>query len=57
MLPSKIHHMKVSHETGSEANFGFGPQTVKKKMDDASPLPSTIGKRVHLSLPAAILSK
>ncbi len=24
MLPSKIHQMKVSHETGSEANFEFG---------------------------------
>ncbi len=24
MLPSKIDQMKVSHETGSEANFGFG---------------------------------
>ncbi len=24
MLPSKINQMKVSHETGSEANFGFG---------------------------------
>ncbi len=24
MLPSKIYQMKVSHETGSEANFGFG---------------------------------
>ncbi len=24
MLPSKIDPMKVSHETGSEANFGFG---------------------------------
>ncbi len=24
MLPSKIVQMKVSHETGSEANFGFG---------------------------------
>ncbi len=23
MLPSKIDQMKVSHETGSEANFGF----------------------------------
>ncbi len=23
-LPSKIDQMKVSHETGSEANFGFG---------------------------------
>ncbi len=24
MLPSKIDQMKASHETGSEANFGFG---------------------------------
>ncbi len=24
MLPSKIDQMKVSHETRSEANFGFG---------------------------------
>ncbi len=24
MLPSKINQMKVSHETGSETNFGFG---------------------------------
>ncbi len=24
MLPSKIDQMKVSYETGSEANFGFG---------------------------------
>ncbi len=24
MLPSKMDQMKVSHETGSEANFGFG---------------------------------
>ncbi len=24
MLPSRIDQMKVSHETGSEANFGFG---------------------------------
>ncbi len=24
MLPSKIDQMKVSHETGSEANLGFG---------------------------------
>ncbi len=24
MLPSKINQKKVSHETGSEANFGFG---------------------------------
>ncbi len=24
MLPSKIDQMKISHETGSEANFGFG---------------------------------
>ncbi len=24
MLPSKINQMKVSHETGSEANFGLG---------------------------------
>ncbi len=24
MLPSKIDQMKVSHETGSEANFVFG---------------------------------
>ncbi len=24
MLPSKIAQMKVSHETGSEANFGLG---------------------------------
>ncbi len=24
MLPSKIDQMKVFHETGSEANFGFG---------------------------------
>ncbi len=24
MLPLKIDQMKVSHETGSEANFGFG---------------------------------
>ncbi len=23
MLPSKIDQIKVSHETGSEANFGF----------------------------------
>ncbi len=23
MLPSKIYQKKVSHETGSEANFGF----------------------------------
>jgi len=23
-LPSKIHQMKVSQESGSEANFGFG---------------------------------
>ncbi len=24
MLPSKINQIKVSHKTGSEANFGFG---------------------------------
>ncbi len=24
MLPSKIDQMELSHETGSEANFGFG---------------------------------
>ncbi len=24
MLPSRIDQMKVSHETGSEANLGFG---------------------------------
>ncbi len=24
MVPSKIEQMKVSHETGGEANFGFG---------------------------------
>ncbi len=24
MLPPKIDQIKVSHETGSEANFGFG---------------------------------
>ncbi len=24
MLPSKIDQKKVSHETGSKANFGFG---------------------------------
>ncbi len=24
MLPSEINQMQASHETGSEANFGFG---------------------------------
>ncbi len=39
MLPSKIDQMKASHETGSEANFGFGRAL----------MPSYLGKAAFFS--------
>ncbi len=37
MLPSKIDQMKVSHETGSEANFGFGHALMPSCLDMLPP--------------------
>ncbi len=37
MLPSKIDQMKVSHETGSEANFGFGHTLMPSYLEMHSP--------------------
>ncbi len=37
MLPSKIDQMKVSHETGIEANFGFGPALMPSLLEMRPP--------------------
>ncbi len=37
MLPSKIDQMEVSHEKGSEANFGFGRALMPSYLGMLSP--------------------
>ncbi len=37
MLPSKIDQMKASHETGSEANFGFGHALMPSNLEMCPP--------------------
>ncbi len=38
MLPSQIYQMKVSHETGSEANFGFGRSLMPSYLEMRPPM-------------------
>ncbi len=48
MLPSKIDQMKVSHETGSEANFGFGHALVPSYLGMCPPMAAFFTFRIQL---------
>ncbi len=57
MLPSKIDQKKVSHETGSKANFGFGRALMPSYLGMCPPKAafSVFGCRQYMSMPTFAL--
>ncbi len=48
MLPSKLDQMKASHETGSEANFGFGRALMPSYLGVLAPKAAFFSFRMQL---------